>query len=211
MIVRNDILPYFELSIHVRDSQFSPYVKRMRELDLKQALDEEQYEAFFATYDLVLPIVSIASNVLELSDTTQLVDFDYLLFRDVRTPYTVIDTTHISVSTLPASTPTEIKYICKKADFDKILPFAVFATLVKYGAESVIQSTNGGLKQKNDDYSDFLSPQLLHGLLASWKSDLKTYAKELKDYFKKTETAEPYRASVYQVKRRVPNFKNTNL
>ena len=224
MILKQDFEGIIELSTHVRDSQLSTYINRAKELGLEAVLGKEIYDTFFATYDIVKTITSFvvgSTTLINLSDTTALQGFDFAYFYGItgdttkvinekRLNFEILSSTQIKVNVNTTGltlTSGFFKFICKKEDFDAMRPYMVCETFSRYAPESVIQSTNSGLKQKTDDFSEFISPQLLGGMINSIRADKVRYEEKLRKHFEiKPDVLQEY-STLHQVKRQVPSFK----
>lgn len=190
MLILNDFAPYLLVSPNLRFEALEQYIIATFNIDLRSLLQDEKYFDFFDKYTLKYDILSfVAGNptTIEISDTTLLNTTDYLLidtdFAKKRVKYSVVSATELSldIDTTSLTTPLAgiVTNFAEYNFFEKLRPFLVIASWIRYSQLGKIQSTNAGLVQKNTDFSEIVSDKEIGLYLQQWKRDLDFYKNEV--------------------------------
>ena len=189
MLIYEDFAPYLLVSPNLRFDVLRQYVIATFNIDLKSLL-QELYQDFVSLYSLQIKInsyVTGTTTILDVGNTSELNTTNYLLVDTnvvkKRFKYNVISATEIELDWDTSDVTTPIAgfctYFCDYDFFEKLRPFLVIATWIRYSQLAKIQSTNAGLVQKNTDFSEIVSDKEIGIYLQQWKRDLDFYKNEV--------------------------------
>lgn len=190
MIIYEDFAPYLLVSPNLRFEVLKQYIVATYNIDLKSLLETDLYNEFTSIYNISYKINSFTTGTttkLEIDDTSLINTTNYVFVdtnvAKARFKYNVISATEIEVewdtTSVTASITGTCTYFCDYDFFEKLRPFLVVATWIRYSQLGKIQSTNAGLVQKNTDFSEIVSDKEIGIYLQQWKRDLDFYKNEI--------------------------------
>ena len=185
MILRSEYSPYVALNKYVSDEKLNVHVTPVQDIVLRDALGKDLWQSTIDTYYLSKSC-TIAGQIVTVDNTTVLegTDYAYLTGTNVakRVKFSIIDATTIELEESEVITSGNLTYFINYELFKVLRPFFVLAVWLRYANAGMIESTESGLKQNTNQFSEFVSDGTIARYLATYRNDFNFYKQELLDY-----------------------------